>query len=197
MDIEPVQSLKMSLETIHKITQGLNIPLKPRFISLILYANTFERLQSLRFQELSSACISLACKLEEACHRMDKILDYFNTYFRGKKIRRECVARAEVEVAKSIGFEFDICPVASIYLSLLKTCEAAGVNHARVRMIELIHLDARILRLRYLEAGDLNPGDVALALVDDKQIRKMAERFNLFVDFCALDTIRESMFGDW
>lgn len=185
--------LKRNLETIHTITGTLNMPLAQRLVALIIYANTFDKVEHCTFPKLSLICISLACKIQEICCRTEKIIEHCNAHFNSFDIKKEEIARIEVDVARSIGFEFEIAPASLVYFRLVRTCKAQ-VSLSRLRMMESIHLDSRILRLKYFAQGEFAPHDVALAIMDDRHIREMCEAQGLFADFCAIDRIRSVFF---
>lgn len=186
--------LNKYLELIYKITEDLHIPLRSRLISLILYANTFNKVECSHLLRLALVCINLACKIEETYYRLEKIIEHFCMSFSNFEVKKDELARIEVEVAKKIDFAFEVTPVHFVYFKLLKTLNAARPSAYKMKAIEAIHLDSRILKLRYFQNGEFSPGDVALSLLDDAELRRLTASHGMFVDFYKLNRIRSSLF---
>lgn len=196
MNAECVQGpdLNKYLVLIHKITEDLHIPLKSRLIALILYANAFNKVECGHLLRLSLVCINLACKIEETYYRLEKIIEHFCISFSNFEVRKDELARIEVEVAKKIDFSFEVTPVHFVYFKLIKTLNTTKPSACKMKAIEAIHLDSRILKLRYFQNGEFSPGDVALSLIDDVELRCLAASRGIFIDFYKLNRIRSSLF---
>eukprot|EP00866_Antonospora_locustae_P000168 jgi/Antlo1/168/776 len=182
------------LVLIHKITEDLHIPLKSRLIALILYANTFNKVKCSHLLRLSLVCINLACKIEETYYRLEKIIEHFCMSFNNFEVRKDELAMLEVEVAKKIDFVFEVTPVHFVYFKLLKTLRIARPCAYKMKVIEAVHLDSRILKLRYFQNGEFSPGDVALSLIDEVDLRCLVASHGMFIDFYKLSRIRSSLF---
>lgn len=185
-------ALEAQLKQAHKATGDLNVPLKVRLVALILYANTFDRVDHGDFRKLVLACINLACKMEENYYRLEKIIEYFVSSFDNFEVKREEIARIEYGVAKALEFEFEVVPTTFVYLRLLKTLNIQKPNFSKIKMIESVHLDSRILKLRYFKYGDTNPCDLALSLIEHRDLKQLCKSFNFFADFYTLQSIRYS-----
>ncbi|RVD92173.1 cyclin K [Tubulinosema ratisbonensis] len=158
---------------IKRLCNRLGIPLKTRLVAQIIYSRVFSTSQH-DHEFLSLCCINLACKI------IDTYFDE-NLIFNTNKINYKEIKEIEKYICNKINHNFNIFPIHFIYIKFAKILNK-GLHYNTLTVLDEIHEDDRILKIKYFENENkmFCGGDVALSLFKDSEVSFLVDKMGMF-----------------